>query len=145
MSVAKTNVYRSLNDMPLLPANVDPAQVASAYCQNLLNVQSARLQLDMAKEVNGTSPVVAVGSNLATFLGARLSASFTNLNCTNFGLKNPVTLTLDGNGVATAVTYALTPQQATGNGAAAGAGGGGTTGNGNPPTGRRHHHRHHFM
>jgi hypothetical protein len=141
MSVAKTNVYRSLNDMPLLPNNVNPTQVAASYCQNLVNVQPARLQLDMAREANATSPVAAVGNNLATFLGARLSASFTNLVCNSFGLKNPVNLTLTNN-VATAVTYNLTQQQATGAGAAAGAGGG-ATGNQNPPGGRRHHH--HFM
>ena len=32
--------------------------------------------------------------------------SFTNLNCENFGLTNPVTATLDGNGVATATPTA---------------------------------------
>jgi len=40
--------------------------------------------------------------------------SFTNLNCANFGLKDPATVTLDGNGVATAVAYSLTQQAATG-------------------------------
>ena len=40
------------------------------------------------------------GNNLFTFLANRLSMSFTNLNCQNFGLTDPVTVTLDGNGVA---------------------------------------------
>ena len=40
--------------------------------------------------------------------------SFTNLNCANFGLTNPATPTLDGNGVATAITYSLTQQAAKG-------------------------------
>ena len=31
--------------------------------------------------------------------------SFTNLNCQNFGLTNPVTVTLNGNGVATAASF----------------------------------------
>jgi hypothetical protein len=40
--------------------------------------------------------------------------SFVNLGCGNDGLTNPVTVTLDGNGVATAVTYNLTQQTAKG-------------------------------
>jgi len=55
--------------------------------------------------------VPSVGNNLATFMGARLAASFTNMNCQNFGLTNPVTVTTDGNGVATAVTYNTAQQQ----------------------------------
>ena len=35
-SIAKTNVYRSLVDQPLLPANTDATQVAMAYCQNMI-------------------------------------------------------------------------------------------------------------
>jgi hypothetical protein len=88
-------------------------QNAASYCQDMVNIQPAKLQGDMAKELNFTSPVPATGNNLATFLGARLSASFTNLNCQNFGLTNPVTVTVDGNGVATAVTYNTTQQVAT--------------------------------
>jgi hypothetical protein len=121
MSVAKTNVYRSLVDQPLLAGNVNPTTVASNYCQNMVNIQTARNQLDLTKDTNFTSPVPAVGNNLATFLGARLAASFTNLVCANFGLANTAKVTVDGNGVATAVTYSLTQQAAA---AAAGAGAG---------------------
>ena len=113
MSIAKTNVYRSLVGQPLLGFGTNPATVASAYCQNMVNIQSARNNLDMAKELNFGTPVAAVGNTLATFMGNRLSMSFTNLNCGNFGLNNPSTVTLDGNGVATAVTYSLTQQAAT--------------------------------
>jgi hypothetical protein len=41
------------------------------------------------------------------------------LNCQNFGFTNPVNLTLNGAGVATAASYTLTQQQATATGAAA--------------------------
>jgi hypothetical protein len=118
MSIAKTNVYRSLVGQPLLAAGTNAATVAASYCQNIVNIQSARNNLDMAKELNFGTPVAAVGNTLATFMGNRLSMSFTNLNCGNFGLNNPSTVTLDGNGVATAVTYALTQQAATGTAAA---------------------------
>ena len=114
MNIAKTNVYRSLVDQPLLAGNTNPATVAADYCQNMVNIAPAHDNLDMAKDAAFTSPVPTVGNNLATFLGNRLSMSFTNLNCGNFGLANPVTATLDGNGVATAVTYSLTQQAATG-------------------------------
>ncbi len=112
-SIGKTNTYRTLNDQPLLSRNTSKNQNAATYCQNMVNLQPAKLQLDMGKEADFTSPVPATGNNLATFLGARLSASFTNLNCQNFGLNNPVAVTTDGNGVATAVTYTLTQQTAT--------------------------------
>jgi hypothetical protein len=117
-SVAKTDVYRSLVDQPQLAANTDATQVAAAYCQNLVNIQPAHNQLDSAKELAFGSPVPAVGNNLANFMGNRLAMSFVNLNCQNFGLTNPVTVTLDGNGVATAVTYATAQQQAKVNGQA---------------------------
>jgi hypothetical protein len=114
MSIAKTNAYRSLVDQPLLAGNTNPASVAASYCQNMVNIAPARNNLDMAKDAAFGSPVPAVGNNLATFLGNRLSMSFTNLNCGDFGLTDPATPTLDGNGVATAVTYSLTQQAAKG-------------------------------
>ena len=147
-SIAKTNVYRSLVDQPLLAGNVNATQVAADYCQNLVNIQPARNQLDMTKELNFGTPVAAVGNSLATFMGNRLSMSFVNLGCANFGLTNPVTVTLDGNQVATAVTFS-TAQQAAKVAAApsptatvgTGGPGGGTAG---PPT-RQHRVGHRFQ
>jgi len=137
MSLQKTNVYRSLVDQPLLAGNTSAAAVASAYCQNMTNIQPARNQLDNAKEVGVGSPVAAVGNSLATFMGNRLSMSFANLGCTNFGLTNPVTVTLDGNQVATAVTYNVAQQMAN-NGAAAGPAPAPSP-TASVPAGRRHH------
>ncbi len=114
MSIAKTNVYRSLVGQPLLAGNTSPAAVAASYCQNMVNIAPARNNLDMTADAAFASPVPAVGSNLATFLGNRLSMSFVNLGCANYGLTNPVNVTLNGNGVATAVTYNLTQQTAKG-------------------------------
>jgi hypothetical protein len=111
-SIAKTNVYRSLVDQPLLPANTNATQVAVAYCQNMTNIAPARNQLDMTREAGVGSPVPAVGNTLATFLGNRLAMSFANLGCNNFGLTVPVNVTVDGNQVATAVAYSLAQQKA---------------------------------
>jgi len=111
-SIAKTNVYRSLVDQPLLAANTDATTVAVDYCQNIVNIAPAHNQLDAAREVNFASPVPATGTNLAAFMGARLAASFGVLGCANFGLTDPVSATVNGAGAATAVTYNVAQQKA---------------------------------
>jgi hypothetical protein len=155
-SIAKTNVYRSLVDQPLLAANTNATQVAVAYCQNMTNIAPARNQLDMSRELGFGTPVAAIGNNLATFMGNRLAMSFANLGCNNFGLTDPVNVTVDGNQVATAVAYSLAQQKAaapaaagasasasasgtgTGTGTSTGGQGGATNG---PPS--KHHRRGH--
>jgi len=141
-SIGKTNLYRRMTDQPPL-ATSNTAQNAARYCQNMVNIQTARLKLDADLEAGTASPVPALGNNLATFLAARLSASFGNLNCQNYGLTNPVTLQLDGNGVATAATFSTAQQTAkvtaATTGATAGNGGGGARNRGNFMMGRRGH------
>ena len=148
-SVSKTNVYRSLVDQPLLAGNVNATQVAEDFCQNITNIQPARNQLDMTAELNFGSPVAAIGDNLATFMGNRLSMSFVNLGCANFGLTNPVTVTLNGDQVATAVTYNTAQQTAKPAAAAtptasATAGTGGPGGGAAGPPTRQHRVGHRF-
>jgi hypothetical protein len=141
-SIGKTNTFRMMSDQPLLATNANKDQNAATYCQDMVNIQSAKLQLDSAKETGFASPVPATGNNLATFMGARLAGSFDNLNCGNYGLKNPATVTTDGNGVATAVTYNTAQQQATvpGGMPANGTGKGGGS-NKKVPVGRSGHHQ----
>ncbi len=141
-SVTKTNLYRSnVGQAPVSAAN-DAADSPANYCQNMVNVQTSFLNANQTLLATGASPVPAVGNNLLTFLANRLNMSFTNLNCQNFGLTNPVTVTLDGNGVATAATFNVTQQTATAATTAAGTGATGTT---MPPprtrigVNRRHH------
>src|SRR5262249_9833684 len=50
-SIGKTNTYRTMSDQPLLPASTNKNQNAAAYCQNMVNIQPSKLQLDMSKEV----------------------------------------------------------------------------------------------
>ena len=114
-SVQKTDLYRAEVGQPL----VSPFTAASSpamYCQNMVNIQTAFLASNQALLATGTSPVLAVGNNLLTFMANRLNMSFTNLNCQNFGLTNSVTVTVDGNGAATAATFNTAPQQATSQG-----------------------------
>jgi hypothetical protein len=142
-SIGKTNAYRVETDMPRLAATTNTSRNAARYCQNMINIATPRLKLDAAMETGTASPVPALGNNLANFLAARLSGSFGNLNCQNFGLTDPVTLTLDGNGVATSATFNTTQQTAkvtgTTRGAGAGQGGGGARNRGNFMMGRRGH------
>jgi hypothetical protein len=142
-SLGKTNTYRIETDQPQLSARTNLSQNAATYCQNMVNTQTARLKLDAAMETGTASPVPALGNNLANFLAARLSGSFGNLNCQNFGLANPVTLTLDGNGVATGATFNTAQQTAkvtgTTTGATPGRPGGGARNRGNFMMGGRGH------
>ena len=109
-SVAKTDLYR---------ANVGQAPVSwwtpdstpAMFCQNIGNIQSQFLARNQALLATGASLVPGVGNNLFTFMANRLAMAFTNLNCRNFGLADPVTVTLDGNGAAIAATFNTTPQR----------------------------------
>jgi hypothetical protein len=124
LSTAKTNLYREeLGQAPISAAN-NKFDSPANFCQNMINIQTPFLQANQTLLATGQSPVTAVGTNLLTFLANRLNMSFTNLGCQNFGLKNPVTVTLNGGGAATAATFNTAQQTATG--AAAGGGGGGT-------------------
>jgi len=142
-SIGKTNAYRVETDQPRLAATTNTSRNAARYCQNMVNIQAPRLKLDAAMETGTASPVPALGNNLATFLAARLSGSFGNLNCQNFGLTDPVTLTTDANGVATAATFNTAQQTAkvtgTTRGARPGRGGGGAGNRGNFMMGRHGH------
>ena len=142
-SVAKTNLYRANVGQPPVSAANDAADSPANYCQNMVNVQTAFLNANQALLATGASPVPGVGSNLLTFLANRMSMSFTNLNCQNFGLTDPVTVTLDGNGVAAAATFNATQQQATATTPA----GTGMTGTTMPPPRQRigRNRRHHLM
>ena len=110
-SQRKTNRYRTSVDQPVITA-AQTADTPAAYCQNMVNVQGLFLKNNQTVLATGTSPVPAVGNNLFTFMANRLNMSFTNLNCRSFGLTSPVTVTLDGNGVATSATINATQQAA---------------------------------
>jgi hypothetical protein len=118
-SQRKTDRYRTSVDQPVIMA-AQTADTPGGYCQNMVNSASRFLKNDQAVLATGTSPVPAVGSNLFTFLASRLNMSFTSLNCRSFGLTDPVTVTVDGNGAATAATIDAIQQAA---GPAAGAAG----------------------
>ncbi len=115
-SMAKTDLYRSeVGQQPVTWWN-NEADSPANFCQNTSNLQAAFLAKDQGYLVTGPSPVPGVGDNLFTFMANRLAMSFTNLACQKYGLTDPVTVTLDGNGAATAATVNTTPQRVTGGG-----------------------------
>ena len=103
----KTILYRKgVDQNPGGIQQTDPV----TYCQNLLNVGLPRIQKDMTLTVNATTPMATAANSLFTFLAQRYMASFGagNLNCTGLlNVQNPVTVQLDGNGVAIAATITL--------------------------------------
>jgi hypothetical protein len=111
--VQKDNLYREEIGEPAIGTATSAASTPAEYCQNMVNIQTPFLAANETVLATGATPVAGTGNNLFTFLANRLSMSFTNLNCGNYGLTNPVTVTLDGNGVATAATFSTTQQTAT--------------------------------
>jgi len=110
---AKTNLYRAEVGQPRIsPAN-DKFDSPANYCQDMINIQGPFLAANQAVFTGQPTPVKDVGEDLFTFLANRLLMSFDNLGCQSFGLKNPVTVVLDGAGAATSATINTTPQQAT--------------------------------
>jgi hypothetical protein len=113
LDLTKTNMYRSNVGQPPANAQNMGADSPMMFCQNMVNIQTPFLSANQALLATGQTPVPAVGNNLLTFMANRLNMSFTNLGCQNFGLTNPVTVTLDGNGAAVAATFNTTVQTAT--------------------------------
>ena len=129
---AKTDLYRSEIGQAPINAQNNKTSSPAMFCQNIVDIQTPFLAANQTLLATGNSPVLGVGDNLLTFLANRLSMSFTNLGCQNFGLDNPVTVVLNGAGAATAATFNTTPQtvsNTTGAGAGTGAGGGHQAGN----------------
>ena len=105
LSVAKTDLFRRGVGQPPVSLT-QTADTPAHYCQDVMQTSMARTAQDEQQFTAFASPVPTTGSNLFTFLAARLSASFVNLGCgALLNAPNPVHLTLDGNGVATAASF----------------------------------------
>ncbi|MEN3307080.1 MAG: hypothetical protein V7603_3282 [Micromonosporaceae bacterium] len=101
----KTNLYRAGVDQPALGAADNGS--GATYCQNLFT-NAAGLQRVFNAQATfalGRSPDAGAATNLFTFLAMRGNDAFTGLNCQNFNVANPITLTTDANGVVTAAAF----------------------------------------
>jgi hypothetical protein len=135
---AKTNLYREEIGQAPVSAKNNKTSSPAMFCQNMVDIQAPFLAANQALLSTGSSPVPSVGDNLFTFMANRLGMSFDNLSCDTFGLKNPVTVTLDGSGAATAATLNTAKQTATNTGATPAMPGSGAPG-APQRTGRTHH------
>jgi hypothetical protein len=104
-NLAKLNLYRRGVDQPEVRW-LGQASTA-AYCHSMMHQQSNALLRRQTQLTNAPSPVASLGSNLFTFMAARLLGSYQILNCESFGVKNHVTVTTDANGVAIGATINL--------------------------------------
>jgi hypothetical protein len=134
-SITKTNLYRAEVGQPAVSRTNNRTSSPASYCQNMINVQAPFIAANQALLTGQPTPVPGTGDNLYTFMANRLGMSFTNLNCQDFRLHDPVSVTLDGDGAAIAATIDTTRQQATGHG------NGRTPG----PGQRRGRHHHQYM
>jgi hypothetical protein len=100
--LAKVNAYRRGVDQP--DARFLGQADTARYCRNMLRIAPSRLLLDQAALTAWPSPVPSA-SNLFTFLTQRFMASYDILGCGNLvNLPDPVSVTLDVNGVAVSAT-----------------------------------------
>lgn len=109
-NLPKQNLYRAGVDQPAEPNAAQASADQKAYCQNLMSVAPARLQLDRQWTVAAGSLDPAVANSLYTFLASRLSftLSANGLNCTGLlNQPNPVQLTVN-NGVVVDATFNTT-------------------------------------
>jgi hypothetical protein len=112
----KDDLYREeIGETPINGTN-NETDSPENYCEHITDEAPTFLQDNETVLATGTSPVTAVGDNLFTFLANRLNMSFTDLDCGNFGLTNPVTVTLNGAGAAVAATFNTAQQVATSTG-----------------------------
>jgi hypothetical protein len=110
-SQRKTNRYRRNVDQPAI-MKAQAADTPAGYCQDMVNVQSVFLKDNQTVLASARKPAPSAGS-LFTLLANRLNKSFTSLGCQNLGLRNPVTVTVNGAGAVTAATVNATQQSAT--------------------------------
>jgi hypothetical protein len=119
-SPIKTTLYRAGVGQP--PVSAAASGDGAAFCQ-----QFAQSCIYIANNQNlfagAPSPMPAVATNLFTFMAQRFANSFAAvpaLGCVNLlgnkNLVNPIQLTMDGNGVTTAVTINTAACQAILNG-----------------------------
>jgi hypothetical protein len=110
LSAAKTDRYRANIGQPVISPENDIADGPANYCRNMINIQARFLNNNEALLASGSSPVPSIGNNLLTFLANRLIMSYGNLSCQDFALSDPVKVSRNRNGTATAATFATTKQ-----------------------------------
>jgi hypothetical protein len=104
LNVAKTDLYRAQIGQAPVDTQTNRSSSPAMFCQNLVNIQTPFIAANERALAAVSSPVPTVGDNLYTFLANRLASSFDDLNCANFGLRQPVAVVVNGTGAATSAT-----------------------------------------
>lgn len=107
--VLDNNGNPNLNKLNAYRVGVDQAQVnnlnqasTKTYCQNMIKVGAARIQLDKQFTQNAPTPDAGTGNTLFTFLAARFTDAIgtDGLNCTGIlNIQPPFKLTTNADGV----------------------------------------------
>lgn len=103
IDLAKLNAYRRGVDQAEVqyPWQADTAR----YCRHMLRIAPARLLLDQDRLVSSPSPVADAANSMFTFMAQRFAASYDILGCAKLtNLPDPVSFTIDANGVAIMAT-----------------------------------------
>lgn len=111
--LVKVSAYRHGVDQP--PAHYPFQADTARYCRHMLRIAPARmlqdqsfLMPDATHPTRGLSPDPTVANSLFTFMAQRFVASYDILGCANrVRIPNPISLTVDGQGVTTAATIDL--------------------------------------
>jgi hypothetical protein len=109
---AKTDLYRAEIGQAPVDSQTDASSSPQMFCQNMVNIQTPFIAANEKIFAAWPSPVPTVGDTLFTFMANRLASSFDNLNCANFGLRQPVSVVVNGAGAATEATLNTDPQTA---------------------------------
>jgi hypothetical protein len=121
-SIWKTDLYRLGVGQPLVTIGLvapfkqdrdggQQADTPANYCANMLNIATSFLAQNADRFFAITSPDPAAADNLLTFLASRLSASYTDLGCASYGLKDTVSLFASNTGIATGVSLTVLSQK----------------------------------
>ncbi len=104
-NLLKQNLYRIGMDQPLTFLPPYDNGNTTRYCRNIYRAAPGKLQLDEVYFKPAASPMPDVANSLYTFMGQRLDASITLLDCVALtGLPNPITVTRDADGKAIDIT-----------------------------------------
>ena len=99
INLAKTNAYR--RGVGQLEVRYIEQADTARYCRRMLKIAPGRLLLNQALLLAKPSPVADAANSMLTFLAQRFVASYDILDCEGLlDIADPVSVTLDANGVA---------------------------------------------
>jgi hypothetical protein len=98
-NLAKTNLYRQGVDQPVASSFSDAD--TARYCRQLLRIAPERMLINKSVLAAFASPDTGAANSLYTFLAQRFVAAYQILDCAALANQaDPVSVTVDGNGVA---------------------------------------------